>query len=405
VWVKATDNVGNYVEKNVSFITDITTPYVVIVNPVDGAMFNASSVLMEWSAVDNATSIAYMHVWSDDGVPVNMTSGDDYLFEDLTEGAHTLHVKAWDLVGNSQEKTVSITVDLTNPDVVITYPQWEQRLNDVVINATWIVHDDVTPIVMIEVAIDAGFYEDVGLNTSKLFSGVAEGNHTIYVRAWDSAGNSEMQHVFFTVDRTAPTMADHLPASAAIVVPSVVVKITFSEAMNQTSVVITGITATKTWNTAGTEVTLTHAALAYATSYTIVVTGKDIAGNELTGTASWTFKVVTQVTGTVNNDKGNPIVNATVKITQGTAVVEGTTDALGHFALIVDGVGLYNLTISATGFQEFVRNDVSFGVEQNNTLGALAMTPNPDYTLLIVGVVVVLAVVLAALFLMRRRKK
>ena len=51
-----------------------------------------------------------------------------------------------------------------------------------------------------------------------------------------------------------------------------------------------------------------------------------------------------------------------------------------------------------------MKTDQAYGVEQNNTLGALAMTPNADYTLLIVGVVVVLAVVLAALFLMRRRK-
>jgi hypothetical protein len=404
VWVKATDNVGYYVEKNVTFITDTATPYVVIVTPADGAMFNVSSVMMEWTVVDNATNVAYIHVWSDDGVAVNMTSGDDYLFENLTEGAHTLHVKVWDLVGNSQEKSVSITVDLTNPVIIITYPQWGQSLNDAVINATWIVMDDVTPIVMIEVAIDDGFYEDVGLNSSKLFSGVAVGDHTIYVRAWDSVGNSEMQHVFFTVDRTAPTVVSHHPASGAIVVPSVVVNITFSEAMNKTSVLFTGITGTKTWNTAGTEVTLTHAALTYAMSYNIVVSGKDIAGNELTGTASWTFTVQTQVTGTVNDDKGNPIVNATVKITQGTAVVEGTTNALGNFALIVDGVGLYNLTISATGFQEFVRNGVAFGVDQNNTLGALAMTPNADYTLLIVGVIVVLAIVLVALFLFRRRK-
>ena len=403
VLVKATDNVGNYVVKNVTFITDITTPYVVIVTPADGAMSNVSSVFVEWTAVDNATSVNQTHIWVDDEDHVNVTGLFNYTFTGLSEGTHVIHVLASDMVGNSQEKSVSILVDLTPPEIVITYPQWDQHLNDTVINATWSYMDEFSSVTMVEVAIDEGFYVNVGLNTSQLFANVPEGTHTIYVRATDSVGNVAMEHVFFTVDRTAPTVVSHLPASAAIVAPSAVVKVNFSEAMDQSSVEFTGITGTMTWNEAGNEVTLAHAAFAYATSHSIVVTAKDLAGNAVTG--SWTFKVVTQVTGTVNNDKGNPIVNATVKITQGVTVVEGVTDALGHFALIVDGVGTYNLTISASGFQDLVRNDQAYGVGQNNTLGALAMTPNADYTLLIVGVIVVLAIVLAALFLMRRGKK
>jgi hypothetical protein len=174
--------------------------------------------------------------------------------------------------------------------------------------------------------------------------------------------------------------------------------------MNQSSVTFTGINGTMTWNAAGTEVTLTHANLTYATIYNIVVSGKDLAGNEVT--SSWSFKVVTQVTGTVNDDKGNPIANATVKLTKGTTVVQGVTNASGYFALIVDGVGTYNLTISATGFQDYVRNDLPFGVGHNNTLGALAMTPNAtDYTLPIVGGVIVVGAIGAAALLLRRRGK
>jgi hypothetical protein len=76
----------------------------------------------------------------------------------------------------------------------------------------------------------------------------------------------------------------------------------------------------------------------------------------------------------------------------------GVTDANGDFALIVDGVGTYNLTVSAEGFQDLVLTDQAFGVEQNNVLEPQAMTPNPDYTLLIVGVVAVVAIVEAGLY-------
>ena len=582
--VKAVDNATNENVISVTFTVDTTGPWVVITLPVIGLHTNATEVQMNWTAMDNTTSVAYMHVWNDTGAPVNMTTGDGYLFINLTEGAHTLYVKVWDAVGNSQENSVSVVVDLTAPEISITYPQANQLVSDVVINATWTVTDNLSSIAKIEVAIDDGSYVDVGLNASQPFADVLEGDHTIYVRATDSAGNSAIQQVFFTVDRTsptvlthlpasgaivsadavvkvtfskamnqssvaftgivgtqswntagtevtlahgaltdattynivvsgkdlagnelagsssswsftvdstlpiveiispandtwfnvnevtvvwngsdalsglayfevkiddgswenvsynltkvlsslsdgehtfmvkavdnatnenvvsvtftvdtvAPTVLNHLPASGAIVSPDAVVKVTFSKVMNQTSVIFTGITGAKTWNTAGTEVTLTHAALTYATTYSVVVSGKDLAGNAVSG--SWTFTVVTQVTGTVSDDKSNPIVSATVKLTQGATVVEGVTDANGRFALIVDGVGTYNLTISATGFQDFVQNDKAFGVGHNNTLGAIAMTPNADYTLVIVGVIVVLAIVLAALFLMRRHK-
>ena len=401
--VKAVDNASNENVTSITFTVDITDPWVTITAPLDGLHTNVVDVPMNWTAVDNTTGVAYMHVWNDTGAPVNMTTGDGYLFTGLSEGAHVLHVMVWDLVGNSQEKTVNIVVDLTAPEIVFIHPIWGQYVNDTNVNASWTPMDNLSPIVKNEVALDDGTYIDVGLDQFHVFAAITAGDHTIYVRAWDSAGNSFMEHVFFTVDRTAPTVVSHLPASAAIVMPSAVVKVNFSEVMDHTSVVFTGITGTMTWNAAGNEVTLAHAAFAYATDHSIVVSGKDRAGNAVT--SSWTFKVVTQVTGTVNDDKGNPIVNATVKIAQGSTVVQGVTDALGHFALIVDGVGTYNLTISATGFQDLVKTDQAYGVEQNNTLGALAMTPNADYTLLIVGVVVVLAVVLAALFLMRRGKK
>jgi hypothetical protein len=306
------------------------------------------------------------------------------------------------MVGNSQEKTVSIVVDMTAPEIVFVYPQWGWFVNDTDLTASWTSMGGLSLIVKNEVALDDGFYVDVGLSQTHLFAGISVGQHTIYVRATDSAGNWAMEHVFFTVDRTAPTVVSHSPLSGAIVVPSYAVSVNFSEVMDHTSVVFTGITGTMTWNAAGNEVTIAHATFAYATTHTVGVTAKDRAGNAVTG--SWTFKVVTQVTGTVNDDKGNPIANATVKISQGSDVVQGVTDANGHFALIVDGVGTYNLTISATGFQDIVKTDQAYGVEQTNALGAMAMTPNADYTLLIVGVVAVLAVVLAALFLMRRRK-
>jgi hypothetical protein len=228
--------------------------------PADGLHTNEVDVNMTWTADDATTDIAYIHVWNDTGAVVNLTADNVYyVFVNLTEGAHTLHVMVFDTVGNSQEESISVVIDLTDPEINIVYPDDGQRINDVVINATWIVMDNLSPIVLIEVAIDDGLYVEVGLNISQLFADVAEGNHSIFVRATDSAGNVGTNHVVFVVDRTAPTMTAHTP-TAAIVAPDVAVTVTFSEPMNQETVEFAGITGTMAWNTAGTVVTLTHAA-------------------------------------------------------------------------------------------------------------------------------------------------
>lgn len=402
VWVMAVDMAGNTNTTNVMFTVDTVAPSVTITNPVDGLYTNVTSVQMNWTAVDSGTGIAYMHVRNDTGAFVNMTSGDGYLFTNLSQGTHILYVEAWDFAGNAQLKSVSIVVELTPLEIAITYPQADQHLNDAAINATWEAFISVSPITKIWVAIDSNPLVDVGLNTSQLFVNVSDGAHTIYVKAMDAAGNSAIVNVSFVVDTVAPTIVGHFPASGAMALPDTVVNVTFSEAMNQSSVMFTGITGTMTWNVAGTEVTLTHAALTYATTYSVAVSGKDLAGNSVTG--SWNFTTVTRVTGTVTDSNGNPIANATVTLTQGTTVVQGVTDANGNFALIVNG-GVYNLTISASGYQDLVQNGVTFGVGQNNTVSALKMTSNAtDYTWLIVGIIIVLAIILVVLFLWRRGK-
>ena len=403
VKVKAVDNASNENVTSVTFSVDTTGPVVTITQPAAGLHTKVRDVQMNWTAVDTISGVAYAHVWNDSGAVVN-TTNSGYMFLNLSEGAHVLHVQVWDTLGNSEAKSVSIVVDLTAPEIVFTFPVANQLVNSTAINATWIVMDALSPIAKIWVSIDDNPLVDVNLNTSQLFVNLAVGSHTIHVRANDSAGNSAMQEVTFVIEMVAPTVVTHLPASGAIVSLNATVKVTFSEAMNETSVVFSGITGTKTWNAAGTEVTLTHAALTYATTYSIVVSGKDLAGNVLTGAnKTFSFTTVTLVSGIIKDDKGIPIANATVKLTQGTTVVEGLTDANGHYALIVNG-GVYNLTVSKAGFQDIVQNGKTFGVGQTNTLEPIAMTPNADYTLLIVGVIVVLAIVLAALFLMRRQK-
>ena len=113
-------------------------------------------------------------------------------------------------------------------------------------------------------------------------------------------------------DTTPPTIASAVPASGATGVPlSTSVTVAFSEAMtastiNTTTVGLrngaTSVAASVSYNATTFTATLTPtAALSYATTYTATVTGgspgvKDLAGNALAATASWSFTTVTDAT-------------------------------------------------------------------------------------------------------------
>lgn len=97
-------------------------------------------------------------------------------------------------------------------------------------------------------------------------------------------------------DTTPPTIASSVPASGATEIAlSSNLAITFSEAMNQSSVTVNVQPAlglgTPVWNTPST-VVFDPPDLAPGTSYTVSVEGKDQAGNNLSGSKTITFQTI-----------------------------------------------------------------------------------------------------------------
>jgi hypothetical protein len=163
------------------------------------------------------------------------------------------------------------------------------------------------------------------------------------------------------------------------------------------------VSGTYLWNSAHTQVIFTPSAnMAFATVYTANVAGTDLAGNALTGTLSWTFTTIAHVTGVVRDVNGNPIANATINMTQGANYWVTNSDANGNFAIDVP-VGTYNLTISASGQKDTVRNDVAIGTGTND-LGDVGMSPVDDWTWVIVAVVIIVAALLVLLYLRSKGK-
>jgi hypothetical protein len=89
-------------------------------------------------------------------------------------------------------------------------------------------------------------------------------------------------------------------------------------------------------------------------------------------------------------------------MTQGTSHWNAISGDDGSFAIDVP-TGTYNLTVSASGKKDFVRNDVAV-TTGTNELGDLGMSPQDNWTWLIVVVIVVI-IALGAIYFLYMRKK
>jgi hypothetical protein len=108
------------------------------------------------------------------------------------------------------------------------------------------------------------------------------------------AGCAESNLVRTTAtDTTPPTVVATLPANGAENVTEARVVVTFSEPMSTASVRLEATPSvnwgTATWSDGDRTVTFVPSDLKPNTRYTVRVTGRDRAGNNLTGTASFTF--------------------------------------------------------------------------------------------------------------------
>jgi methionine-rich copper-binding protein CopC len=97
-------------------------------------------------------------------------------------------------------------------------------------------------------------------------------------------------------DTIAPTLVSSIPALNTTAVPlNTQVQLTFSEAMNISSVTVSSnnlTLGTPTWSAGNTVVNFATPALQNDTTYTILIAGKDLAGNNLGGATTLQFSSV-----------------------------------------------------------------------------------------------------------------
>lgn len=204
---------GSSLTKNVSVgAVDTTPPAVSILAPLNGTKLNVTSLTARWTAVDAVSGLSRINL-SLDGAPwIAVGTNLSYPLQNLTQGWHTLAVRAWDRAGNSMTNTTRFYVDPYAPTLRIDSPAQGALFNVTSVTVAWTAADNGSGVARNEVRLDLGPWVSVGTNGSARFNSLAQGDHNVTVRTFDGANNSATAKVGFRVDSQAPTVTITAPS-------------------------------------------------------------------------------------------------------------------------------------------------------------------------------------------------
>jgi uncharacterized lipoprotein NlpE involved in copper resistance len=195
---------------------DTTAPSVSVASPTSGATVTGT-VSVTGSATDNV-SVSRVDVALDGGVwqPASGTTSWAWTWNtaSLTNGAHTLAVRATDTSNNTKVASESVTVsnttaDATPPTVKIASPATGSTVSgNLQLSGS---AADNSSVATVAVAVDGGSWQVASGTTSWTSAwnttSAVNGQHTITVRATDASGNVATASADVTVSNTSSAPA------------------------------------------------------------------------------------------------------------------------------------------------------------------------------------------------------
>ncbi len=241
ITVKAYDAAGNEGTRTARCTydpagNDTTSPSVTIDYPTASETITSASYTVKAMASDNV-GIASVAFRADAGGWQAMSwnsyeSRWTYLWSGYSEGVHTLAVRAFDVAGNNATATVSVNyapaaVDTIRPVAYIDHP----TPGEVLVSPSYEIKAHATDnvgVTLMQVAIDGGAWNGMWYDSTEdrwafHWEYYPEGNHTIIVRAFDSAGNNGSTAVSCSYstssqDATPPTVTIEYPTPGEVIV-------------------------------------------------------------------------------------------------------------------------------------------------------------------------------------------
>jgi parallel beta-helix repeat protein len=113
VFVTYLDAANNTQTYNDTILLDIGPPILSIMSPRMGAQINSASVTVEWNGTDAGFGIDHFELTLDTNSPINVGTSQSFTLEGLSDGDHTVAIKAFDKLGQASEQSVDFIVNTT----------------------------------------------------------------------------------------------------------------------------------------------------------------------------------------------------------------------------------------------------------------------------------------------------
>lgn len=341
---------------------DSSSPTVQLTAPTNGATIYATANLTA-SATDNTgvTKVEFVA----DGVVVGSDTTSPYSASwntsAVTNGSHSLIVKAYDAAGNIGTATATITVkngDATAPSAPLSLTvksaaynkvnlAWTASTDNVGVSGYWVVRNGVT----IAQLGPTTTYTDA--------TATASTSYAYQVKAFDAAGNTSAASN--TASVTTPAASDTQAPSVPVGLVAAAVstsQINLAWTASTDNLGVTGYDVYRNGTKIASVATSTSfgdAGLTASTNYSYFIKAKDAAGN--TSGQSSTVSATTQapvvkqysvIGGTISATDGATISGAKVTITINGTKSTATTDSVGKYRL--DGLlaGTYSVKYSSS---------------------------------------------------------
>lgn len=200
VSVTATDDVGNTQTAMRGFTVDRTAPTLSIDSPADGAYLRTAFTpgLTANDALDSSLELRC-------GLDAPAT-GDCGAVPLPSDGTHTLNVKARDNAGNETFRSSTFHVDTVAPAPSFTSGPAANAILGSPDVTFGFAASDASPLTW-TCSLDGGAFNPCTSSSSQQLTALAEGPHSLIVRATDAAGNQGDVSRAFTVNAVRPTVS------------------------------------------------------------------------------------------------------------------------------------------------------------------------------------------------------
>ena len=194
----AIDAAGNLATDTRSFGVDVSPPAVAVVEP-SRPFVNSRDLHLYWIGSDPVSGIDHFELSLDGTMAVSIPDASGFEFPAISEGAHSVLLRAYDRAGNVAETSISVTVDRTPPSVSVAEPVNGETVYGPV-EVAWTVDDDRSGIDSNETSF---VYDEIGPapargTTKAVVRPTTAGPHFALVRVSDRAGNPAEAGVSFT---------------------------------------------------------------------------------------------------------------------------------------------------------------------------------------------------------------